>query len=623
MGRHDLKVLQSWDECTRCERHEHRLGVLAALWPANTKVVVIGASASRTAQACGALDPALLRAVDILNESLDPGDGVCVPDVLTACGLGDVLPDHVAACSARFAMQRAKPEAIVFYDEHAERLAARAGLLEGGDWAPLGALRIKVIRFIDIEHLVAQLGDLPRRAVRPAARVDRAQLSDEAPLLYAALGEHHGHARRALAAANWKRRKARGLKVADIKAHLTGEVFVAPFHPRGEWPFVVIDVDRHNALQEKHFSDTRRRVTRVFPHALEITSSASKGAHYYVRLPPGVTYEVGALFVKVRLAMAGLQWLDDGPARAELCEVPEQPVRLPFGLGSAIPGSTELLQKQLQKFLRFVRTGSTVDYVAAKQLVATELSLRGPTSIEHRKKLRRFLLDDELRKVRPVALPDDDPWVPLMRFLSASLQKVVSGGVPTFGTRTRWTIALAKALSNLVGPDDASALIVHWLRKRTHRSEDITMNPDAAEEQTLRVLRDVYKNAGVPVRFWLLVMNALNSFFKARRERNMFWLPIAERLNLPDQIRGEVRQTAFLILRKFYEKQTARRYIGRREFEEFVGKNRARDVERLLAEGTWLILVRQYNRGTQSRYYQLSSVLWPPRPGEERVYAYP
>jgi hypothetical protein len=210
-----------------------------------------------------------------------------------------------------------------------------------------------------------------------------------------------------------------------------------------------------------------------------------------------------------------------------------------------------------------------------------------------------------------------------MRFLPAPLQKVASRGIPAFGTRTRWTIALAKALSNLVGPDDARALMLHWLQERGHRSEDITMSPDAAEEQTMRVLGDVYKNAGVPVRFWILVMNALNSFFKARREKNMFWPSIAERLNVPDNVPSEVRQTAFLILRKFYEKQTARRYIGRREFEEFVGKNRARDVERLLAEGTWLDLIHQYERGRRSRYYQLSSLLWPPRPGEERLYTYP
>jgi hypothetical protein len=586
-------------------------------------VVVIGTTASRTAQACGTFDPALLRFVDVLNERLHLAEGACVPDILTACGLGEVLPDHVAACSARFSKQTARPKAVVFYNQFAEHLAARAGLLDHEDWAPLGAARIPVVRFDDIDDLLAQLGDLLWHAVRPPVPVNRALLSTEAPLLYAALGEHRGQGRREIGAERWKRRKGRGLTVADVKAHLAGDVLVAPFHPRGAWPFIVIDVDRHNALQEKHISETCRKVMQLFPHALEIMSSASKGAHYYVRLPPGVTYEEGALVVGARLAMADLRSIDEGGVRAELCEVPEQPVRLPFGRGSAIPGSREPLEKQLRKFLKFVASGSTADYLNAKQVVAIKLRMRGATSIEHRKKLRRFLLESELRDVRRVELPSDDPWQPLMGRLPPALQKMASGGVPAFGTRTRWTIALAKALSNLVGPDDARALMLHWLRERSHRSEDITMNPDAAEEQTVRVLRDVYKNAGVPVRFWIPVMNALNSFFKARRETNMFWPSITERLKAPDEIPSEVRQTAFLILRKFYEKQSVRRYIGRREFEELVGKNRARDVERLLAEGTWLILVRQYNRGTQSRYYQLSSVLWPPRPGEERLYAYP
>jgi hypothetical protein len=623
MGRHDLKVLSSWDECTRCERQEHRLGVLAAGWPASTNVLVIGTSASRTAQACGVFDPALLRFVEVLNARLHLAEGVCVPEVLTACGLGDVLPDHVAACSARFATQTAEPLAVVYYDGHAERLAARAGLLEGGDWAPLGAARIQVIRFTDIENLLAQLGRLLWHAAVAPVPAYRAQLSDEAPLLYAALGAHHGRARRGLSAPNWTRQRGHGLRVADVKAHLAGDVFVAPFHPRGPWPFVVVDVDRHSALQEKYFEETCRKVRELFPHAFEITSSTSQGRHFYVRLPPDVTYEVAAVFVKARLAIAKLMWFDDGRVRAELCEVPEQPVRLPFGLGSSIPGSKELLQKQLQRFLRFVKTGSTADFVAAKQLVATSLKLRGPISIEHRNKVRRFLLDDELRDVRPIDLPVGDPWWPLIRFLSPSLRKVVSGGVPAFGTRTRWTIALVKALANLVGPDEARVLMLHWLRERAHQSEDATMNRDAAEEHTLRVLGDEYKNAGVPKRFWLQVQNSLDSFFRARRENNMFWPSIAERLNAPDEVPSAMRRTAFLILKKFYEKGTTKRYIGAREFAEGVGKNLGRDVERALTDGTWISLIRPYDRGRHARYYELSPILWPPRPGEERVYAYP
>jgi hypothetical protein len=146
------------------------------------------------------------------------------------------------------------------------------------------------------------------------------------------------------------------------------------------------------------------------------------------------------------------------------------------------------------------------------------------------------------------------------------------------------------------------------------------MSFDVAERHTLRIVGDAYRNAGVPRRSWKYVTRVLDSFFRARRERNMFWLSVAGRLKKPDEVPSELRKTAFYILKKFYEKGVPARYIHWREFAAFVGKNKARDVERLLGEGTWLKLIEQYVRNEHSRRYALVPDLWPPRPGEERLY---
>ncbi len=163
----------------------------------------------------------------------------------------------------------------------------------------------------DIESLVTELARLVGRPpLPPAPQPVRDGLGRLAGGLLAALGDHRGCGVLDSATGNWKRRKGRPLTHKLVAAHLKGDAIVAPFHPAGPWPFVTIDVDRHNALQSKYFDETHKNVQRLFPCAFCITSSRSGGRHCYVRLPKDVEYDHGALVIAARFAIAGLPWVD-------------------------------------------------------------------------------------------------------------------------------------------------------------------------------------------------------------------------------------------------------------------------------------------------------------------------
>ena len=627
MARHDLKVLPGWSECERCDRHESRLGVVARVIPAGARVVVLATAASRAGQAAGRFSPAHLRLVEYLRARLSLADDECIPDVLVACGLGEVLADEVAACSSRF--DTVAPQVIVFANEQAARLASRAGLVSAGAGArgrgtgsgpAVPALTLKD----DVDILVAEVGKVLQRKPTSGAEPSRAQLVTMADKLLDVLGDHRGVGSKAADASSWKRTRGKALSLADLKAHLAGTRHVAPFHPQGDWRFVVIDVDRHNALQEKHFEATCLGIKKLFPHAFAVTSSDSLGRHYYVRLPPAVEYDQGALVVGARLALEGLRWVDESGVRAQRVEVPEQPVRLPFGLGSSVPSSKARLDTQLHHFVQWVTRSRASDYNSAVAVVAANLKLRGPWSPEHRNKVRRYLLDEEVGGVAPATLTPEDPWLRIMKLLPSALRVIASSGVPAFGTRTRWTVALVAALSSLVEPAEAETLMLYWLRGRTHASEDITMNREVAEQQTQRIIRDHYKGKGVPLRFWTKVEQSLDSFFLARRKKNMFWWTLKHRLkDDAEKIPSGIRSTAFFILKRFYDGGKFERRINSREFARFVGKNLGRATERLLAEGTWLVFAGAYVPNETSRLYQLHPDLWPPRPNEPRIHVPP
>jgi hypothetical protein len=583
--------------------------------------VVIGSAASRAAPATDTPDPVLLRAAELLQEQLGLAPHECVADVLVACGLGDVLPDHVAACSARFSSQSAVPDVVVLRDRNVLELAKRAGLVDGNMWTPVVGARIPVVVGDDFNHMLSSLAQHLGKPVQAVTEPSRVKLSAQATKLLGVLGAHTGTGR--LQAGRWTRSPKAPLTPAEVRAHLAGNITVAPFRPAGPWPFVVIDVDRHDALQEKYFTATCKVVKKLFPHAFEVESSYSDGRHFYVKLPPDVLYEQAALTVRAFLSMKGNRWLDEGRIRAERAEVPSHPVRLPFGAGSRIPASNLPLEDQLDKFISFVQRGKHADYDGAKQLVVTTLKFRGPWSVEKRNKLERFLAEEEVLHVAAKTLDAADPWKSILPSLSPPLQKVASSGAPAYGTRTRWTTELVTALSGLVGPDEARTLMRFWLDHRDHNSESLVVERDAVDVQTELLIEKKYKRAGVPVRFWRQAERALNSFFNARRKKNMFWPWLQDHINRPEEVPSSVRRTAFFILRKFYARGVRSRNIGTREFAMFVGKRHARDVERLLGEGTWMEFIRPYERGVRSRRYELSPSMWPPTPQEPRIFTLP
>ena len=68
---------------------------------------------------------------------------------------------------------------------------------------------------------------------------------------------------------------------------------------------MVIDVNRHDALQEKRLVETCKKIRALFPHAFEVQYSQSGRRHFYVRLAKGTSYERGALVVRGSSAPEG------------------------------------------------------------------------------------------------------------------------------------------------------------------------------------------------------------------------------------------------------------------------------------------------------------------------------
>lgn len=622
MGRLGVKSLPTWTDCHRCDRATTRLGVLAPPWPENVKVVVLAAAVSRTAQAIAELDPAISRVVEQIQDALGLRAGEVVGDVLTACGMGEVLDDHVAACSARFVQHfaaGARPSAAVFLNERGLLLARLAGLHDCVFFHPLGWSSKAAVHLwsgdVTLAALGQQLGRPLSRARAPAASARRA-----ADLLNV-LGEHRGQGARGIDATTWSRSKKNPLTVKDVEAHLLHRKWVAPFHPQGPWPFVLVDVDRHNALQERNYNHTVRAVRGVFPSAFVVQSSPSRGAHVYVRLPEDIEYERAALVVRAYVTILGIRFADakNNKLQAELIEVPEQPTRLPFGLGSFVVSSPRSIDDQLGDFIAFAKNKKNAgDYARAEEHVYKELRLRGKWSPEHREKIRRWLLDAEVAHVPTRRLPSGDPWAPHFKNLPSALQKIVASGVPAFGTRTRWTKILIDALTELVEPAVAEELMLHWIRDREHVSESIAEDIATVEAQTKKYVTDGYKKkVGVPVRAWQIVEEDVTTFLEARRAPHLKTHPARKRLQHPDEMtRTVLLDAAFNVMRMFYERGKRELRLNSRIFGRGGNKNIAADIETVLTSGRWLQFIAPAVKGTESRMYSLSFDLWPRRPFE-------
>ena len=659
-----LTVLRGWSDCERCPRHGHRLGVVARDWGRRPRVLVLELRAHRMTQGLVASSPrAEAFAFELAHEVGLASDDVVV-DVLLACGLGhEAAADHVAACSARFVENTQKygrPEVVVVVGAHARAAVEGAGLTSGQHWAPVGITRSPAL----YAPTWAVAGPLVRDIKQllflraPRGRRTPAQNLPLARRLIDVLGPAEGSASKGRAAENWTRRKKSPLTAELVDGHLRGKRFAAPFRPYDPWPFVVVDADRHDALQEAHFADTFKKLERHFPRSLFIESSTSGGLHVYVKLPPNVQYHEGATWLEAYFALHKLLILEKNVVRAgrpaavlrsARLEVPRQPVRLPFGRGSHVattkghPGSHpgDTATTKVNTFIDWLKTSPTTDFAHAQKFVAMQLKITTAWSVEKKKLLERRIEEAHVAGRKPVQLTTDDPWsnvVPKFRATDRALRVIATAGVPAMGTRTRWTERLVDELFDLVSPDQVEALMIHWLEARDHNSEDIEVDLPGVEAALRNKIEAKTKSVqGVPVRVWVAVQKYIErgwSILSTSRKPGWALASYQARWYLSDDAQRELRNresdvctTAFYILRRFFDQRVPRtegvngeRPIARREFSAFMPNEMRAAVKEFFLLSGWLKISGEYEKGKAARKYQLADELWPMLPGEDVVF---
>jgi hypothetical protein len=219
--------------------------------------------------------------------------------------------------------------------------------------------------------------------------------------------------------------------------------------------------------------------------------------------------------------------------------------------------------------------------------------------------MRRWLAKRETSELPSPDLPDTDPLDPLLPLLPLPVAKVAASGIPALGTRTRWTLALIEALSELEPPERVRVLVRYWLTHRDHQSVDLAVAHHRALRHAESQLDSFYKShPGVPTRFWIHV----EAVVRAQH---------AQHPGLPP-VDGLVK-TAFAVMKIFYQLKTAKTAIGYRFFETFTGKNTAKSVRNFFKACGWL-QPGMYIPGRHSRFYTLASDLWPPLPEEPVLY---
>ncbi|UQA61355.1 hypothetical protein [Polyangium aurulentum] len=457
----------------------------------------------------------------------------------------------------------------------------------------------------------------------PMRRENRTRLRAKVEDLLHVLGDHTGHGVLE-AGASWKRSKRGRLGANHVRAHLAGKYYVAPFHPKGAWPFVVIDVDRHNAVQEAVFPKTLKTLQKLLPKSLALQSSPSKGVHLYVRLPPGVSYADGALVLRAFVTLQKLRWYNAGargrPLRTEIVEVPDQPVRLPFGQGSFLLGSQKALHEQLDDLIAFIQHAGHDDFDKARKYVDEMLHLGGHSPLVTRRMLLDSILAEEVRGLSRLPLENTDPWQKVITKLPAPLQIIAACGIPAYGTRHRWTRVLVERLADLVPPEDVRSLMLHWLHNRAHVSEDWELDPALVEHQTVTIIENVYKKLrGVPEVFWKRIEQCIGTTYwgVSRARVGSHDHAGTGRRSWNSQFELEdILRTAFFIARRFFELGRRERTVSSREFGRIVGKNDARLMRQMVVgEGVWLWQTGSPEPGKRSRMYRLTDIAWPPMPG--------
>lgn len=642
MGRPHLTVLPRWEDCDRCPRQEHRLGVFAPRWKKKPRVLVVHLKADRASQATRLHAPRVERFAAELAEAVSiPADDVQV-DVLLACGLrAESSVDHVAACSARFLdneRSSGAPDVVVVVGVHANAAAESAGLIMRGEWHLVGSRTFVPVVVVDrpaldddlVTTVAGRLGTSVRRTRRRGLRGPPI-----GPLLLDVLDEHRGCRRLDRDAGAWRTMNGQELSLGRVQSHLAGKSFVAPFMPSGAWKYVVVDIDRHNAIQADVFERTVRQVTALLPNSLVIQSSSGGGRHIYVRLPPQTEYAHAALWLRAFFSVRGLLFVDkavrrDGKTvlvRAAAVEVPDQPVRLPFGHGSFIVGANKSIRQQVIDFVTFLNTSDWSDYENAKKAVMSALKLGPSESPQKRRKLQQVVEKGLVAGLRLKRLDPSDPWAPIIPRLkavhrlekNAALAVVASSGVPAMGTRTGWMNRLIDVLFELVEPDEVKRLMRWWLYEREHRSENIEIDIAGVEKEIIAAI-ETKKNkiGGVPKVIWAHVEGEVSSAL-----RTVKGIPRQTRSGTPLND-ADVKRTAFFLLRGFIERGVPERPIPAREFCRFVPEDLAPSVHLLLRAGSWFSLQSAAIIGVRAAVFKVDPALVRrPYPGEDTFFVPP
>lgn len=632
--------MNDWKDCERCERHAARVATIHRTWAGHVQVVLVVASASIATQAAQRVAPSLVDAALQIEKELGLPRGSVEVDHLAACGLGRYLgADHVAACVGRFREQVA-PRLLVLVGEETRRLAEAARLIRGNRWEPWGTPWSADVAFADAldDALVDVVSAALARPRVTASGGNRSQATSQAQRLYDLLGANLGHRRKQPRAGAWRTWRSHQLTLSLVERHLAGKIVVSPFHPQGMWRFVVIDVDRHNAIQAKSFDDTMTALCREFPNGIVLQSSLSGGQHIYVRVSDNTTYEEAALLVRFHLAGLGLLWLDtDGSrsVRSIRVEVPTQPPRLPFGEGSCFPGDARPIDLQVADFCQRLESSSTTDFdrVRAAARAALGTVLAGKWSVVKVRRLEKRIAELEVAALPAPAFEPGDPRGLVAPRLPAYLRKVMAHGIPAYGTRTRWTIAMAKHLGEFMSPEQAAETIEHWLRLPSHVSADIQDEPERVVEEARRMAKREARANGVPKRIWArvdkLVQQAHADIVDPARRRALEVRRYRILTSQQPPSLEALRLTAFQILRRFYNGRWRRpvrcRSISHRQFGQFAGDKLAHSVEMILTNidpryGGWLAMSGRAAVGRHSRRYRLEDCAWPVRPYEPRVY---
>lgn len=620
-------MLPGWQACKRCPRHHRRLGVAASRWPSQTMIVVVGRVAPREAQALGGGRLSQVGSIEAMQLAariracFDLDERQVVVDHLVACGVGrSPTAADVAGCSERFEAQNVESvAALVLVGEGIDELAAVAGVDEEGLYRS-GRGDTQILYHREWQDTVAKLAALlerPRPALSPSARPSMSK----AERLRSIVGAHEGVGKKH-PGRDWSRTTAERVTQSLVEAHLRGDVVVAPFRSVGFWRWVVLDVDRHNPVQEFYFADTLAELRKRFPRSLFVQSSRSGGVHVYVRVPQKTFYSDAARWLRAYLALEGVSHRDlpaEGlKLRAEVVEVPLQPPRLPFGVGSFLLDHDQLsIDQQLEVLVRFIKTAPPTDFIAARAAMWKARKVSVAVTDATRRSLDVIADEGAVgRRLENPRLNKGAPWKPVTKHLSKGARHVVGSGIPAVGTRLTWTLRLIKELRDVVDEATAQQLLHEWILNRDHQSGDIATDVEHVLKQTDELIAGEYQNdVGVPTRVWEEVDALITRDHLRLKEAPGRYFP---QLSQPADINlVEAKATAFMILKKYFRQGRAARTISSDEFGQFCGRKLAHDVQNFLENPrTWLIYRRQHIATLFCREYELTDHAWPAVPGE-------